>query len=86
VLMNETVGGCILQSSNPGPERRTVDGHPLPCGARRDHLVKFGRPPTVVSYRQNSTPQAMLNSRMESPVPSREPPLGTRRTAEEGEA
>jgi hypothetical protein len=36
-----------------------------------DHVGNFGRPPTVPN-RQNSTLPAMLNSTVESTVPSRE--------------
>jgi len=39
-----------------------------------DHDNKFGRPPTAVSDHQLSTPEAMLDSRVEPSVPSRESP------------
>lgn len=74
--MNQAVGGSILPFTEARePKRRAADGLLLTCGAINDHVVKFGRPPTAVSYRQISTLHAMLNSSLESSVPSREPPL-----------
>jgi len=73
--MIKVVGGCILDSSKTrDSKRRTVDGLLLACGTSSDHVSKFGRPPTAVPHRQDSTPPAMLNSRMESPAPSRKFP------------
>jgi hypothetical protein len=73
--MDEVVGGCILDSSmTRDSKRRTVDGLSNCCGTNSDHDHKVGRPPTAIPYRQDSTPLAMLNSRMESSAPSRKSP------------
>ena len=73
--MDEVVGGCILRdNSDPGRKRSAVDGHGHSCGVNDDHGYKFGRPPTAVSDHQHSTPEAMLDSRVEPSVPSRKSP------------
>ena len=74
--MIKVVGGCILDSSmTRDSKRRTVDGISRTCGTRCDHVNKFGRPPTAIPNRQINTPQAMLDSRVELPAPSRKSPL-----------
>ena len=73
--MIKVVGGYILDSSIArDSKRRTVDGLRQPCGTGSDHVIEFGRPPTAVPNRQINTRQAMLNSRMELPAPSRKSP------------
>src|SRR5208282_4757074 len=83
LMMNEVVGCFILDSSmTRDPKRRTVDGRLPCCGAKGDHVKYFGRSPTAVCLTDKiARPTVMLNSIMESPVPSRESPLWNRSTS-----
>jgi len=73
--MDEVVGGCILRDDSVPSGKERGRWPSTSCGVTDDHDNKFGRPPTAVSYRQISTPEAMLDSRVEPSVPSRESPL-----------
>jgi hypothetical protein len=73
--MDEVVGGYILRDDSVPSGKERGRWPSTSCGANDDHDNKFGRPPTAVSHHQHSTPQAMLDSRVEPSVPSRESPL-----------
>jgi len=84
-LTIKVVGGFILDSSmTRDPKRRTVDGLAVSCGTTGDHVEQFGRPPTAVLYQKHSTPPAMLDSRLESPAPSRKSPRLDPKVLEKG--
>ena len=72
--MDEAMGGCILRDDSVPSGKERGRWPSTTCGANDDHDNKFGRPPTAVSHHQNSTPGAMLNSRVEPSLPSRESP------------
>jgi hypothetical protein len=72
--MDEAAGGCILRDDSVPSGKERGRWPSTSCGAYGDHGNKFGRPPTAVSHHQHSTPQAMLDSRVEPSVPSRESP------------
>ena len=72
--MIKVVGGCILDSSmTRDSKRRTVDGLQHPCGTLAATTTNSlaGHLPPFRTY----TPPAMLDSRLESPAPSRKSPL-----------
>jgi hypothetical protein len=74
----DEVAGILRDDSVPSGKER-CRWPPASCGVDDDHDNKFGWPPTAVSHHQHSTLKAMLDSRVESSVPSREspPPLWT---------
>jgi hypothetical protein len=84
--MDEVVGGCILRDDSVPSGKERGRWPSTSCGANDDHDNKFGRPPTAVSHHQHSTLEAMLDSRVEPSVPSREspPPLWTSELREGG--
>ena len=71
---DEVVGGCILRDDSVPSGKERGRWPSTSCGVNDDHDNKFGRPPTAVSYHQLSTLEAMLDSRVEPSVPSRESP------------
>ena len=72
--MDEAAGGCILRDDSVPSGKERGRWPSTSCGVNGDHDNKFGRPPTVVSDHQHSTLEAMLDSRVEPSVPSRESP------------
>lgn len=72
--MDEVVGGCILRDNSVPSGKERGRWPSTSCGVTDDHDNKFCRPPTAVSHHQHSTLEAMLDSRVEPSVPSRESP------------
>jgi hypothetical protein len=73
------VGDCILRDDSVPSGKERGRWPSTSCGANDEHDNKFGRPSTAVSHHQIRTLEAMLDSRVEPSVLSREspPPLWT---------